>query len=169
MPIHCQYYANPRSIFLWIFANPCQSMPILVNPMPISGQSVTSYVINHRTSPLYGMVPSLIGGWIKANSPVIDWQVISTGPNPFQSMPILTNPVPIRGHLLMPVSIHSKPIHSQSFIPAQSSQPAKQSQASQQRTTQSQQQFHDNLPSQSDANPSQSNVNFSPIRGHLSS
>ena len=87
-----------------------------------------------------------------ANSPAIDWRAIGTGPNPFQSMPILTNPVPIRGHLLMPVSIHSKPIHSQSFIPAQSSQPAKQSQASQQRTTQSQQQFHDNLPSQSDAN-----------------
>ena len=63
MPIHCQYYANPRSIFLWIFANPCQSMPILANPMPISGQSVTSYVLNHRTSPLCGMVPSLLGGW----------------------------------------------------------------------------------------------------------
>ena len=88
-----------------------------------------------------------------ANSPAIDWRAIGTGPNPFQSMPILTNPVPIRGHLLMPVSIHSKPIHSQSFIPAQSSQPAKQSQVSQQRTTQSQQQFHENLPSQSDANP----------------
>ena len=102
-----------------------------------------------------------------ANSPAIDWRAIGTGPNPFQSMPILTNPVPIRGHLLMPVSIHSKPIHSQSFIPAQSSQPAKQSQASQQRTTQSQQQFHDNLPSQSDANPSQSNVNFSPIQTAL--
>ena len=104
-----------------------------------------------------------------ANSPAIDWRAIGTGPNPFQSMPILTNPVPIRGHLLMPVSIHSKPIHSQSFVPPQSSQPAKQSQASQQRTTQSQQQFHDNLPSQSDANPSQSNVNFSPIRGHWQS
>ena len=37
-------------------------MPILANPMPISGQSVTSYVINHRTSPLCGMVPSLLGG-----------------------------------------------------------------------------------------------------------
>ena len=115
------------------------------------------------------MAPSLIGGWIKANSPVIDWQVIGTGPNPFQSMPILTNPLPIRGHLLMPISIHSKPIQSQFFIPAQSSQLAKRCQVSQQRTTQSQQQFHENLPSQSDANPSQSNVNFSPIRGHWQS
>ena len=61
--IQCQSDANPRSIFLWIFANPCQSMPILANPMPISGQSVTSYVLNHRTSCLYGMVPSLLGGW----------------------------------------------------------------------------------------------------------
>ena len=104
--IQCQSDANPRSIFLWIFANPCQSMPILANPMPISGQSVTSYVINHRTSPLYGMVPSLIGGWIKANSPVIDWQVISTGPNPFQSMPILINPLPIPGQS---VSTHANP------------------------------------------------------------
>ena len=47
-----------------IHANPCQSMPILANPMPISGQSVTSYVLNHRTSPLCGMAPSLLGGWI---------------------------------------------------------------------------------------------------------
>ena len=88
-----------------------------------------------------------------ANSPAIDWRAIGTGPNPFQSMPILTNPLPIRGHLLMPISIHSKPIQSQFFIPAQSSQLAKRCQVSQQRTTQSQQQFHENLPIQSDANP----------------
>ena len=90
---------------------------------------------NLGTSALYGTVPSLLGGWIMANSPAIDWRAIGTGPNPFQSMPILTNPVPIRGHLLMPISIHSKPIQSQFFIPAQSSQQAKQSQVSQQRTT----------------------------------
>ena len=53
VPIWCQSKVN----FLWIFANPCQSMPILANPMPISGQSVTSYVLNHRTSPPCGMVP----------------------------------------------------------------------------------------------------------------
>ena len=52
------------------------------------------------------MAPSLIGGWIKANSPVIDWQVIGTGPNPFQSMPILTNPVPIPGQSM---STHATP------------------------------------------------------------
>ena len=82
MPIHCQYYANPRSIFLWIFANPCQSMPILANPMPISGQSVTSYVLNHRTSCLYGMVPSLLGGWNWALPIII---------NSSQSWPVLAN------------------------------------------------------------------------------
>ena len=99
VPIWCQSKVN-------FSMNLCQSLPILANPMPISGQSVTSYVINHRTSPLYGMVPSLIGGWIKANSPVIDWQVISTGPNPFQSMPILINPLPIPGQS---VSTHANP------------------------------------------------------------
>ena len=72
---------------------------------------------------------------ILAISLVIDWHGIGAGPNPCQSMPILTNPVPIRGHLVMPISIHSKPIHSQFFIPAQSSQQAKQSQVSPQRTT----------------------------------
>ena len=82
MPIHCQYYANPRSIFLWIFANPWQSMPILANPMPISGQSVTSYVLNHRTSCLYGMVPSLLGGWTWALPIII---------NSSQSWPVLAN------------------------------------------------------------------------------
>ena len=106
MPIHCQYYANPRSIFLWIFANPCQSMPILANPMPISGQSVTSYVLNHRTSPLCGMVPSLLGGWNPFHHAI---------PIPAQYRPILcqawadplqiqckpsANRTPIQGHSL---------------------------------------------------------------------
>ena len=80
--IQCQSDANPRSIFLWIFANPCQSMPILANPMPISGQSVTSYVLNHRTSCLYGMVPSLLGGWNWALPIII---------NSSQSWPVLAN------------------------------------------------------------------------------
>ena len=106
MPYQGHSLDQPRINLIHFFANPGQSMPILANPMPISGQSVTSYVINHRTSPLYGMVPSLIGGWIKANSPVIDWQVISTGPNPFQSMPILINPLPIPGQS---VSTHANP------------------------------------------------------------
>ena len=80
--IQCRSDANPRSIFLWIFANPCQSMPILANPMPISGQSVTSYVLNHRTSCLYGMVPSLLGGWNWALPIII---------NSSQSWPVLAN------------------------------------------------------------------------------
>ena len=143
MPIHCQYYANPRSIFLWIFANPCRSMPILANPMPISGQSVTSYVIYHRTSPLYGMVPSLIGGWIKANSPVIDWQVVGTGPNPLQSWQIQWQ---FQANPCQPMPLHV-PIAGQFFTkkgkfvncPIWAN------------------------PSKSNANPCQSNANFRPF------
>ena len=37
-------------------------MSILDNQVPIPGQSVTSYVVNHRASPLYGMVSSPLGG-----------------------------------------------------------------------------------------------------------
>ena len=48
--------------FLPIHSSAGQSMPILDNQVPIPGQSVTSYVLNHRTSCLYGMVPSLLGG-----------------------------------------------------------------------------------------------------------
>ena len=107
--IQCRSDANPRSIFLWIFANPCQSMPILANPMPISGQSVTSYVLNHRTSPLYGMVPSPLGGWIKANSPVIDWQVVGTGPNPLQSWQIQWQ---FQANPCQPMPIHVNPCQS---------------------------------------------------------
>ena len=48
--------------FLPIHSSAGQFMPILDNQVPIPGQSVTSYVLNHRTSPLYGMAPSLLGG-----------------------------------------------------------------------------------------------------------
>ena len=37
-------------------------MPILANPMSISAQSEDICLDNLGTSPLYGMVPSLIGG-----------------------------------------------------------------------------------------------------------
>ena len=138
MPYQGHSLDQPRINLIHFFANPGQSMPILANPMPISGQSVTSYVLNHRTSPLYGMVPSPLGGWIKANSPVIDWQVIGTGPNPFQSMPILTNPVPISGQSV-PVHANQRSIFTKTKVvncPICAN------------------------PSKSNANPGQSNANF---------
>ena len=64
-------------------------MPILANPMPISGQSLTSYVLNHRTSPLCGMVPSPLGGQIQDN------RAIPILTNPLKCWPIHANP----GHL----------------------------------------------------------------------
>ena len=53
-----------HSQFLPIHSSAGQSMPILDNQVPIPGQSVTSYVLNHRTSRLYGMVLSLLEGQI---------------------------------------------------------------------------------------------------------
>ena len=52
------------SQFLPIHSSAGQFMPILDNQVPILGQSVTSYVLNHRTSCLCGMVLSLFGGRI---------------------------------------------------------------------------------------------------------
>ena len=94
--VNCPIWANPSKSN----ANPCQSN---ANFRPFTWAIPA---LKLGTSPLYGMAPSLIGGWIKANSPVIDWQVIGTGPNPFQSMPILTNPVPIPGQSM---STHATP------------------------------------------------------------
>ena len=82
MPYQGHSLDQPRINLIHFFANPGQSMPILANPMPISGQSVTSYVLNHRTSCLYGMVPSLLGGWNWALPIII---------NSSQSWPVLAN------------------------------------------------------------------------------
>ena len=109
MPYQGHSLDQPRINLIHFFANPGQSMPILANPMPISGQSVTSYVLNHRTSPLYGMVPSPLGGWIKANSPVIDWQVVGTGPNPLQSWQIQWQ---FQANPCQPMPIHVNPCQS---------------------------------------------------------
>ena len=73
-------------------------MPILDNQVPIPGQSVTSYVVNHRTSPLCWMVTtSLLGG--QTSSPQVAIQFRSH-PIHGQCMPILhqfqVNPVPVR-------------------------------------------------------------------------
>ena len=69
MPIHCQFFLATQVLnsaefarFEPIQANSSQSMSILDNQVPIPGQSVTSYVVNHRASPLYGMVSSPLGG-----------------------------------------------------------------------------------------------------------
>ena len=87
LPILCQSKVN-------FSMNLCQSLPILANPMPISGQSVTSYVINHRTSPLYGMVPSLIGGRNSSHPVTIQCQL---GSNPLQTEHrSQVNPAPIQ-------------------------------------------------------------------------
>ena len=76
-------------------------MPILANPMPISGQSVTSYVVNHRTSPLYGMVPSLLGGRNVRNN---TRSASTCGQSRTSPWPILcqsrTNPVSVHVNLL---------------------------------------------------------------------
>ena len=71
MPIRCQSVASCQSgaipdqsraaNLILVTANP---LPILDKQVPIPGQSVTSYVLNHRTSRLYGMVLSLLGGRI---------------------------------------------------------------------------------------------------------
>ena len=58
------YKTIEHSQFLPNHSSAGQSMPILDNQVPIPGQSETSYVLNHRTSRLYGMVLSLLGGRI---------------------------------------------------------------------------------------------------------
>ena len=108
--IQCQFDANPRSIFLWIFASPCQSMPILANPMPISCQSVTTYGLNHRTSPPHGMVPNPLGG-TKPGHPVTTQCKLDANPGPNWSifLPIHyqsgANLMPVQGQLFDPISI----------------------------------------------------------------
>ena len=87
-----------HSQFLPIHSSAGQSMPILDNQVPIPGQSVTSYVVNHRTSPLCWMVTtSLLGG--QTSSPQVAIQFRSH-PIHGQCMPILhqfqVNPVPVR-------------------------------------------------------------------------
>ena len=103
-----------HSQFLPIHSSAGQSMPILDNQVPIPGQSVTSYVVNHRTSPLCWMVTtSLLGG--QTSSPQVAIQFRSH-PIHGQCMPILhqfqVNPVPVRcqwGANLRSI-FHSNPI-----------------------------------------------------------
>ena len=53
-------------------------MPILANPMSISAQSEDICLHNLGTSPLYGMVPSLLGGRIMAQSSQLAKPSVST-------------------------------------------------------------------------------------------
>ena len=144
------------------------SMPILANPTPISGQSVTSYVLNHRTSPLCGMVPSLLGGRNPCHHAI---------PIPAQYRPILcqawadplqiqckpsANRTPIQGHSLDQSKINQ--IHLFANLSKSNANPLP-------ILCQSKVNFSMNL-CQSlpiHANPSQSNANFRPIRDQLRS
>ena len=56
-------------------------MPILTNPMSISAQSEDICLDNLGTSPLYGMVPSLLGGRIMAQSSQLAKPSVSTEDN----------------------------------------------------------------------------------------
>ena len=56
-------------------------MPILANPMSISAQSEDICLDNLGTSPLYGMVPSLLGGRIMAQSSQLAKPSVSTEDN----------------------------------------------------------------------------------------
>ena len=92
-------------------------MPILVNPVPILGQSEDICLDNLGTSPLYGMVPSPLGGRNSSHPVTIQCHPVAiqckldanpgpllvttqSQPDPFfvNSSQSSTNPVPIPCH-----------------------------------------------------------------------
>ena len=85
VPIRYQSGASPRSTFRSNVNSPIskngQSEPILADPMPISCQSVTTYGLNHRTSPPHGMVPNPLGG-TKPGHPVTTQCKLDANPGP---------------------------------------------------------------------------------------
>ena len=119
VPIEGQFLIQTQLSNLPIPPKPCQSMPILVNPVPILGQSEDICLDNLRTSALYGMVLSLLGGRNLHQSRANPWHNPESIRSIFcQFKPIQcqsgANLMSFQGQLFDPVSILQFPKPGQS-------------------------------------------------------